>query len=141
MRFKQYLLGEAKLKNVVDPSTVFSDLEEDIFFTLFVDDPSVIWDSKGFNEETIELSSLIPTQEHVDGQVDNDDPITVVRRNGKNYVIDGHHRMFTAEKKKAKKIECNVLDLPSEKITDLNWFSEKLGIPLKTTYAGTIVRG
>jgi len=77
-------------------------------------------------EVTLNISSLIPTQEKIDGHVDNTDPILVVRRFGQNFVIDGHHRMYTAKKKhKSKTIQATVLDLPPEHI-DLDWFKKKL---------------
>jgi hypothetical protein len=123
-------LLEAKLKGAIDPFKFFSDLETDVFYTLFVDEPYSL--SHGFNPETLRVRDIIPTQADVDGKHDvSDDPIIVVRRAGKNYVIDGHHRLYKALKNKAETIACEVLELPLEHVDDIRWFEQKLQLRLK----------
>lgn len=114
------------LKNAVNLSNDprFSKFEDDFLYTAMLDHPTLAWDAD-LPEETIEILKLIPTQGDVEGKVDNDDPILVVRRFGQNFVIDGHHRIYTAMKNKKKTIQAVILEMPDENV-DLNWFRKKL---------------
>ena len=140
MKLIQHLtsLLEATLRNVVDIDTIFSDLETNVFFTLFVDYPEVVFDAPGFKEKSIKIEELIPIQTEIDGvNVNNDDPLTVVSRSGKYYIIDGHHRFAKYLKQKKKLVDCLVLDFPSHTV-DLHWFEEQLNVRLNMDKRGIV---
>lgn len=114
----------------VNPDTVFSELEQEVFYTLLVDEPGT--DDYGFEDETHPLAKLIPTQKYVDGyKSDNYNPIRVAERKGKLYIIDGHHRYTRDRKQKVEQVACAVIHLPDEHVEDLGWFERKLKIRLK----------
>ena len=126
MKVTEILTESKTLKNAVNLSNDprFSKFEDDFLYTAMVDHPTLAWDAD-LPEETIEISKLIPTQSKIEGKVDNDDPILVVRRFGQNFVIDGHHRIYTAMKNKKNTIQAVILEMPDENV-DLNWFRKKL---------------
>lgn len=141
MRFKQFL-EEATLKGVINPDKVFSDLEQNVLFTLLVDFPHLVTELDGFKEKKIPTANLIPTQAKIEGyKVDNDDPLLVVERDAKFYVIDGHHRLGRNRKEKVAMTKCFVLSLPSERINDLDWFIKKFGSHLTMTKDGIVRLG
>ena len=128
-------LFELKLKNI-DPSTIFSDLEEDVFYTLVCDHPDVVFDSIEVHQ--VNLSKLIPTQGIVDNlSVENSNPIIVAKRNNKFYIIDGHHRYARDRRRKIEEISACIIDLPSEHV-NLEWFEALFKKKLKQRSTGSI---
>lgn len=131
------LLFELKLKSV-NPSEIFNDLEENVFYTLVCDHPFVVYNS--IEDQQIKLKDLIPTQPDVDNtSVENYDPIIAAKRNDKIYIIDGHHRYARDRRLKKDMIDVCVIELPQTKIEDLKWFEQLFKRKLKQVASGNIV--
>jgi hypothetical protein len=132
------LLNEIKVNGVVDIDKYFDDLETDVFFTLLVDYPSTAHDAPGFKSETLPIDKLLPTQEFVEGtKSKNSDDIIVVERDGKHFIIDGHHRYARDLKNKKTEMTCTVLHFPKNHV-GLEWFEKQLGDKLTRDENGIV---
>lgn len=82
-----------------------------------INDPEL---AENLPQENIHLENLVPTQDlaHTgDDPRDPDEPLFVLRINGINYVVDGHHRLNFHKKHGTVTIEAFVLNGGSEPLT------------------------
>ena len=68
-------------------------------------------------EEQISVQDIIPCQPHppTSAYVGDEDPIILLRRSGKTYVIDGHHRLAAATKSE-RTISAHMINLPEHEV-------------------------